>query len=224
MRGIEGNFMAQPRVFAHSALPVEPSNSGTIDGTSDRGCALYIGSTGNLAVRMEGTHKAIDINGNEYETNVNVFKSVPGSSFLPILVVQVLESSVVELQERVQYYNSEQEKWEGIAASLQQREADLKQQLKDLDQQIDQTQSITEKICNEEGEDSGACVIARNNLDNLLSDKEAIEQEIQKTEDDLAEAQDNAEEYMGWKQAIEDQIESGEGVVDTDASDILALF
>jgi len=224
MRGIEGNFMAQPRVFAHSALPVTPSNSGTIDGTSDRGCALYIGSTGNLAVRMEGTHKAVDINGNEYETNVNVFKNVPGSSFLPILVVQVLDSSVVELQERAQYYDSELNRWEDIADSLQGQLALLTKQLADLDQQIDEAQVITEKICDNQGEDSGACSIARNNLDNLLSDKETLEQEKEKTENELDEAVANVSQYQDWLDTIEDQIASGEGIVDTDASDILALF
>ena len=46
MRGIEGNFMAQPRVFAHSAVPVDIGSP--IAGTEERGCALYVGTGGTL--------------------------------------------------------------------------------------------------------------------------------------------------------------------------------
>ena len=76
MRGLEGNFMAQPRVFAHDAKNVTPGTS-RIANTEDRGVCLYVGDSGDVEVIMEGG------------TTI-VFTNVPSGSFLPILVTHVL--------------------------------------------------------------------------------------------------------------------------------------
>ena len=102
MRGIEGNFMAQPRVFAHSAVPVDIGSP--IAGTEERGCALYVGTGGTLVVEMEGTHEAVDAAGNTFNTNINIFTNVGTGMFLPILVVKVLESNAEFFSQRLSYY------------------------------------------------------------------------------------------------------------------------
>ena len=103
MRGIEGNFMAQPRVFAHSAVPVDIGSP--IAGTEERGCALYVGTGGTLVVEMEGTHQAVDAAGNTFDTNVNIFTNIGTGMFLPILVLKVLESNAEVFAQRVDYYS-----------------------------------------------------------------------------------------------------------------------
>ena len=52
----------------------------TFPGSDDRGCCLYVGDSGNVNVVMESG-------------NTILFTGVPGGSFLPILVKQVLASS-----------------------------------------------------------------------------------------------------------------------------------
>jgi hypothetical protein len=75
MRGLEGNFQAQPRVFGHDALAISASAT-QIANTEDRGVCLYIGTGGNVTVIMEG--------GTEV-----TFNNVPDGHFLPILVTHL---------------------------------------------------------------------------------------------------------------------------------------
>ena len=93
--GLAGNMQAEPRVFAHHAKEVTIGNNpnvatGVVDFTAppdplpagdsisklQRGACLYIGTGGNVKVRMES--KA-DV----------TFYNVPDGSFLPIQVVKV---------------------------------------------------------------------------------------------------------------------------------------
>ena len=75
--GLQGNEMAQPRVFAHDAVAVTPHDTNRIPGTEDRGCCLYVGTTGGtVVVIMESGTEA-------------TFNAVPAGSFLPVLVTHV---------------------------------------------------------------------------------------------------------------------------------------
>ena len=79
MKGLNGNQAAQPRVFAHDAVPVNKSDTVDIPNTSERGCCLYIGdiSAGaDIKVTMESGNQA-------------TFKGVTAGSFLPVLVTRV---------------------------------------------------------------------------------------------------------------------------------------
>ena len=79
MRGLEGNMQAEPRVFAHDAIEIEPSTA-QIANTEQRGCCIYVGGaglTGTLVVKLESG-------------KVAAFKGLAPGSFLPILVTHVL--------------------------------------------------------------------------------------------------------------------------------------
>ena len=76
IRGLEGNMQAQPRVFAHDAVLVTKSDTVDIPNTSERGCCLYVGVTGDYSVVMEGDGEV-------------TFKGVIAGSFLPVLVKRV---------------------------------------------------------------------------------------------------------------------------------------
>ena len=45
MRGLEGNFQAQPRVFGHDAVLLAGASATQITNTSERGCCLYLFNT-----------------------------------------------------------------------------------------------------------------------------------------------------------------------------------
>ena len=89
INGLEGNFQAQPRVFAHSAnsLTIPSGASNTVDTYPappndtnvlvSRGACLYVGGTGDVKVLLEG------------DTNPVVFKGVQQGTFLPILALKV---------------------------------------------------------------------------------------------------------------------------------------
>ena len=51
-KGVQGNFAAQVRVFAHDAVSVTPSAT-KISNTDQRGVCLYIGGQGDVKVIME---------------------------------------------------------------------------------------------------------------------------------------------------------------------------
>ena len=77
IKGLVGNEMAQPRVFAHDAVAI--SGSGTqIAGTENRGCCLYVGTGGNIVVKMEGS------------SNDVTFTNVPNGTFMPVLVTHYI--------------------------------------------------------------------------------------------------------------------------------------
>ncbi len=83
MRGLEGNFQAQPRVFAHDAIGLTPGAT-QIANTTERGCCLYVGvAMSVIQVIMEGG------------TTVN-FKGVAAGSFLPILVTHVTSATLAD--------------------------------------------------------------------------------------------------------------------------------
>ena len=72
-------MQAQPRVFAHDAVAVTPSDTVDIPNTSERGCCLYVGDVSggtDVKVTMESG-------------NVATFKGVTAGSFLPVLVTRV---------------------------------------------------------------------------------------------------------------------------------------
>ena len=89
IKGLAGNEMAQPRVFAHDAKSV--SLNVTIPGTETRGACLYVGevTTGatatDITVIMESGQQA-------------VFSKVPHGSFLPILVTKVVSVDTGEIE------------------------------------------------------------------------------------------------------------------------------
>ena len=77
IKGLVGNEMAQPRVFAHDAVAISGSTT-QITGTESRGCCLYVGTGGNIVVRMEGS-----------STDVT-FTNVPNGTFMPVLVTHYI--------------------------------------------------------------------------------------------------------------------------------------
>ena len=79
MKGVQGNFAAQVRVFAHDAINVTPG-AARIANTEDRGVCLYVGDSGDVEVIMESG-------------NTIVFTNVPSGSFLPILATHVLAAN-----------------------------------------------------------------------------------------------------------------------------------
>lgn len=78
IRGLEGTQNAEPRVFAHDALDLQPSYTlgNRIPNTENIGVALYVGVNNDITVTMEGG------------TTVQ-FKGVTAGSFLPVLVTHV---------------------------------------------------------------------------------------------------------------------------------------
>ena len=79
--GLQGNEMAQPRVFAHDAVSLVTGggtlNTNTITGTEQRGVCLYIGEDMTLiTVTMESGNSV-------------TFKGLKAGSFLPVLVTAV---------------------------------------------------------------------------------------------------------------------------------------
>ncbi len=86
MKGVQNNFAAQVRVFAHDAINVTPSGSavGSIAYTDQRGCCLYIGQAMTLTVQTEGG------------TGTSIFKGVAAGSFLPVLVTSVTDYTLTD--------------------------------------------------------------------------------------------------------------------------------
>lgn len=81
IKGLAGNFQAQPRVFAHDAVGLTAAqiSSGTyvIPNTSDRGVCLFVGvKMASITVTMESGNSA-------------VFKGVAAGAFMPVLVTSV---------------------------------------------------------------------------------------------------------------------------------------
>ncbi len=87
--GLEGNMMAQPRVFAHDAKGFDPTDYDelllpvpTADETvfMQRGACLYVGvDVTTMTVTMESGNEA-------------TFLNIPAGSFLPILVIKIQEA------------------------------------------------------------------------------------------------------------------------------------
>ena len=77
IKGLAGNEMAQPRVFAHDAVAISGSAT-QIAGTENRGCCLYVGTGGSIVVRMESS-----------STDVT-FTNVPNGTFMPVLVTHYI--------------------------------------------------------------------------------------------------------------------------------------
>lgn len=89
IRGLEGNQNAEPRVFAHSALDLKPSNytlANRIPNTETVGVALYIGIAMDIKIRLEGSAA-----GTAGEV---LFKGVTAGSFLPVLATHIVSSTV----------------------------------------------------------------------------------------------------------------------------------
>ena len=81
IKGLVGNFQAQPRVFAHDAVGLTAAqiSSGTyvIPNTSDRGVCLFVGvKMASITVTMESGNSV-------------VFKGVAAGAFMPVLVTSV---------------------------------------------------------------------------------------------------------------------------------------
>jgi hypothetical protein len=78
IRGLEGKQNAEPRVFAHDALDLQPSYTlgDRIPNTETIGVALYVGVNNDITVTMEGGATV-------------QFKGVTAGSFLPVLVTHV---------------------------------------------------------------------------------------------------------------------------------------
>ena len=93
LRAVSGNMHAEPRVFAHDAKDVTPSDTVDLPDTETRGACLYVGSVANgsdVKVTMEG--------GSEI-----VFKGVTAGSFLPILVTRVWATGTTAEEIRALY-------------------------------------------------------------------------------------------------------------------------
>jgi hypothetical protein len=74
--------MAYQKLQASQAVPVTKSdtvlipNPGSSDGNNNRGCVLYVGTTGNLKVLTAAG-------------DTTTFIGVPGGTFFPVQVLQV---------------------------------------------------------------------------------------------------------------------------------------
>ena len=222
MRGIEGNFMAQPRVFAHSAKPVTPG-SAPISKTDDRGCALYVGTTGNMVVKMEGTHVAVDAAGVEYDTNINIYYNVPGGSFLPILVTHVLESNQEDLDSRVDFWNSKLVEAQEELGQTDKTLAEIRTSLKEAVKNVEGLKIEAEKAC-EENPNSANCSI----LNSRVKSATEVVDELTKLEDELierqTELQKDVDEFTVNVEKTKEAAEDEENQVPTDVENILALF
>jgi hypothetical protein len=62
-KGVQGNFAAQVRVFAHDAEYVTKSDTVDIPGTESRGVCLYVNVGGDINVLMEGSSTPIIFKG-----------------------------------------------------------------------------------------------------------------------------------------------------------------
>jgi|TARA_R100000030_G_scaffold99746_1_gene91296 hypothetical protein len=218
MRGIEGNFMAQPRVFAHSAVPVDIGSP--IAGTEERGCALYVGTGGTLVVEMEGTHEAVDAAGNTFDTNINIFTNIGTGMFLPILVVKVLESNAEVFSQRVDYYTNLINSLEQETTDLDARKAEIEVEIEKLEEQKENL-LIDLKNAIEAGNDILAASIdiqvqnVTDQIDALLEELAIIEEQL----DQKTEAIDIASKAIKQVEAA-----AVDGTVETDADQILGLF
>jgi hypothetical protein len=79
--GLQGDFQAQPRVFAHDGLGLTAaqiaSGTYTIPNTSTRGVCLFVGvKMASITVTMESGSSV-------------VFKGVAAGAFMPVLVTSV---------------------------------------------------------------------------------------------------------------------------------------
>ena len=79
--GLQGDFQAQPRVFAHDGLGLTAaqiaSGTYTIPNTSTRGVCLFVGvKMASITVTMESGNSVI-------------FKGVAAGAFMPVLVTSV---------------------------------------------------------------------------------------------------------------------------------------
>tara|TARA_Y100000385_G_scaffold200409_1_gene207497 strand:+ start:3266 stop:3721 length:456 start_codon:yes stop_codon:yes gene_type:complete len=126
MKGIQGNFMSEPRVFAHSARNITPS-SDSIPLVDQRGVALYVGTGGDVIVRMEGTHMTTDPLGNSWKTNICVFKNIPNGLFMPTLVTHVLDNNEEEWLAYIEKYEIEIRKIEEQKKQTEQLIAQLQE-------------------------------------------------------------------------------------------------
>ncbi len=222
MRGIEGNFMAQPRVFAHSAKPVTPG-SAPISKTDDRGCALYVGTTGTIVVKMEGTHVALDAVGEEYNTNINIYYNVPGGSFLPILVTHVLDSNQEDLDSRVDFWNSKLVKAQEELAQTQARIAETRSKINKAEELVAALKEEAGKEC-EINPNGAKCSM----LESRVKSAKDVVEELKDLEDELVEEQKTLEEdineFTANVETVTEAAQDGENQVSTDAENILALF
>ncbi len=93
--GLEGNMMAQPRMFAHDAVGIDPADFGNLlvpvpatlpSGLEEtvfmqRGACLYVGvNCSSIQVTMESGSQP-------------TFLNVPAGSFLPILITAVIDAN-----------------------------------------------------------------------------------------------------------------------------------
>ena len=218
--------MAQPRVFAHSAVPVDTTGLGVeinekIQGTEERGCALYIGTGGTLVVEMEGTHKLTDpVSGEEFDTNISIFKNVNSGVFLPILVTRVLDSSSEIWEGRLAYYKLViQNAFENIK--------ELDDIMKDKEEELTELNSLIEKLKQQEDEarEQGQDVIA-DSLALQVEQAEAqlaqVQKEIQAINEQIDEYNKTVAEYEEYAESLDEQIEKL--TVEGDVDDILGLF
>jgi phage shock protein A len=218
MRGIEGNFMAQPRVFAHSAVPVDIGSP--IAGTEERGCALYVGTGGTLVVEMEGTHQAVDAAGNTFDTNVNIFTNIGTGMFLPILVLKVLESNAEVFAQRVDYYSDLINSLEQENTAFETRKSEVEAALDKLEEKkVELLAQLKEAI------EAGNTILAASldiEVQNVTDEIDELQEELAEIEeqlDQIAEGIDVASKAIKQVEAA-----SEDGTVETEASQILGLF
>ena len=219
-RGLEGNFMAQPRILAHSVLPITEDLVGKIlPFTEGRGCALYIGGqepgteSCDVVVRMEGS---TDVGfGPE---DVVVFRNVTPGSFLPILVTSVLASDEAFYEERINYLNAKVIELDKSISSNQVRE-------KQIDTEVIETEQKSKeavKACQDlpSGEIKQCEIDVAKKYDPILAslelEKQKLEEEIRDSQRQIAEMDKNIAE-------LQDIIDSG-STVETSAINILGLF
>lgn len=204
MKGIEGNFMSQPRVFAHSAVPVSATPA-RIPGTEERGCALYVGTGGTLVVKMEGTHQTALMPGPSY---VAIFTNVPNGSFLPLLVTHVLDDNSSDLEDQVAF---------GEAAVTAAEEQKAAAQLAVEAAETAREEAVKDKeICLGKGGTDEACDLTYGPA------IDAAARALSEAEDELKDAEDALQ--LAEKQLDIANANLDEGAIATDATGILGLF
>lgn len=139
--------MSEPRVFAHSATNILPSKD-PIRLIDDRGVTLYVGSGGNVVVKMEGSHYSTDPFGVLHLTNINVFSNVPNGLFMPILVTHVLDNDNELWEQWENYYRDEMTLIENKISKLEKEAETAKQSKQTLEIMLSKQQEEFEKKCN----------------------------------------------------------------------------
>ena len=225
MKTVQGNFMAEPRVFAHSARNITPSSE-SIPLIDERGVALYIGSGGDVIVRMEGTHVSTDPVGNPWVTNICVFRNVPDGLFMPVLVTHVLENNEEEWKNYIAFYENLGESLSRQIEQMNKLITKLNEQEAVLREEIEVAKFNYDKNCAGGNPRSKSyCSNLQKTINNL---KDQLS-ETQRQKEDATKQLDQLQEDANTNKQDQDTLEKlynadPSPIIETTAENIVALY